>query len=512
MKNDNREIRVALIAFVDKPGDQEVPALEAIARDIADHALDSSNLVFANSRNMVEWMSQRLHQIAEERDMPYDPFLSHHGSLSKEVREKTEKALKSGRPFTAVATSSLELGVDIGSVERVIQIASPNTVNSFKQRGGRGGRREGDPTVIRHFTIDRLPIRESTLTSMLYPGLLRGHAMIELLLANSLEPAGKPKFHASTLIHQTLSCVRQWGAVHPDRLFTILCEERAFGNIDADFYAEMLRGLKVHNLIAQNSEGAIVLAQKGDEETSKYDFYAAFNAPEDYTVAHDENTIGLLPAGELPKCGQHIILNGRKWHVDGIRHREKRIEVTPSEAGSVPIFGGDVGDIHTFIFKRMQQALRDDAISSYLDPNAVRLLQAARETARSAGLNERHVLPGDNVLIWFPWVGTRALRTLRLFAQLDKLEAEDDGLALNYKSVSKDRFISHLQRMVSGEVNATQLAALMVPKKFQKFDKFVDEKLLDRANGNDRLDLETAQEAAGQALGELRGTHSLIAV
>src|SRR5437868_3185621 len=143
MTNDNREIRVALIAFVDKPGDQEVPALEAIAQDIADHALDSSNLVFANSRNMVEWMSQRLHRIAKERDMPYDPFLSHHGSLSKEVRENTEKALKSGKLFTALATSSLELGIDIGAVERVFQIGSPSTVNSFKQRGGRGGRREG---------------------------------------------------------------------------------------------------------------------------------------------------------------------------------------------------------------------------------------------------------------------------------------------------------------------------------------------------------------------------------
>ncbi len=507
MKDDYRELRIALIAFAVEPGNREAPpALEAIAQDIADSALDCSSLVFANSRNMVEWQSQRLHQIAQERNMPYDPFLSHHGSLSKEVRETTERALKSGRPATVLATSSLELGIDVGSVERVSQIDPPWTVSSLKQRMGRCGRRDGDPSVLRQFTIDSLPIREATLTILLYPTLLRGHALIDLLLEGILEPAGKTKLHLSTLVHQILSCVRQWGAVSPERLYTILCEKGPFRNIDRDLFAKVLRSLKVWDLIGQDSEGAIVLGKEGESVTEDYAFYAAFTSTDDYTVRCNENAIGLLPASELPKWGQHIILNGRRWRVDAIRHREKTVEVTAAEAGAVPRFGGDLGDIHTIVFKRMQHLLKGAVIPGYLDPNAARMLQAARETARGAGLTERGVLVSEGGVKWFPWVGTRALRTLRLFARLEKLESDEDGLCLSYKSVSEDRFIAHLQRMVSGDVNPTELAALMEQKKLQKFDKFLDEKLLDQANGNDRLDLETAQEAAEQALAELEKT------
>src|SRR5262249_20824855 len=126
---NDRELQVKLIGFLDKPGEGE-SALEAIARDIADRAVETSNLVFCNSRRIVEWLSARLHQIAKERGMPYDPFISHHGSLSKEVRERTESMLKSGKFFTAIATSSLELGIDIGAVGRVLQVNAPWSLSS----------------------------------------------------------------------------------------------------------------------------------------------------------------------------------------------------------------------------------------------------------------------------------------------------------------------------------------------------------------------------------------------
>lgn len=199
---NDRELQVALFAFLEKPGEGE-SALEAIAQNIADLAMTTSNLVFANSRRVVEWLSARLHQIAKERGMPYDPFISHHGSLSKEVRERTEKLLKSGKFFTAIATSSLELGIDIGAVGRVLQIDAPWTVSAECQRTGRCGRRDGDPTIYRLYTRDRLPMRESSLSERLFGCFLQGCAMTELLLHGKLEPPGKPKLHLSTLTHQT---------------------------------------------------------------------------------------------------------------------------------------------------------------------------------------------------------------------------------------------------------------------------------------------------------------------
>ena len=94
----------------------------------------SNNLVFPNSRKSVEIITDRLRRMCERSGLP-NVFWPHHGSLSKEIREETEQALKkNGYPATAICTNTLELGIDIGSVKSVAQVGSPPSVASLRQR------------------------------------------------------------------------------------------------------------------------------------------------------------------------------------------------------------------------------------------------------------------------------------------------------------------------------------------------------------------------------------------
>jgi ATP-dependent helicase Lhr and Lhr-like helicase len=99
-------------------------------------------------------LSAKLHRFVEEQGWPDDPFVSHHGSLSKEVRHATEARLKRGLGVTAFATSSLELGIDIGEIRRVLQIDPPWTASSLRQRLGRSGRKDGQPSTLRLYVLE----------------------------------------------------------------------------------------------------------------------------------------------------------------------------------------------------------------------------------------------------------------------------------------------------------------------------------------------------------------------
>ena len=93
----------------------------------------------------VELLAARLRDLCEAAGVPNE-FLPHHGNLSRELREDAEAALRDpSRPATAVATTTLEMGIDIGSVHSVAQVGAPPSVAALRQRLGRSGRRRASP-------------------------------------------------------------------------------------------------------------------------------------------------------------------------------------------------------------------------------------------------------------------------------------------------------------------------------------------------------------------------------
>jgi ATP-dependent helicase Lhr and Lhr-like helicase len=315
--------------------------------------------------------------------------------------------------------------------------------------------------------------------------------MVELMLAGQLEPADAHNLHLSTLVHQSLSTIRQRGAIMPEVLYRDLSVFGPFRNVTPELFIDVLRDLKCEDLVGQDSEGSLVLGRKGDMITSRYDFYAAFVTALEYTVRRKEDAIGKLPASNLPPSGRRIVLAGRYWRVEGIDHRSKVVEVTPAQAGDVPAFLGDGADIHTLVCKRMQALLRSHEMPGYLHPFAQTLLMGARQAATNAGLGQRAVVASGDAITWFPWVGTRVARTLVLLAAKHGIHCKRDGLALVY-SCSLERLKQHLRTILAGQVDPVELAASISPKAFEKFDEYLSDAVLDRANAISRLDMSGA--------------------
>ncbi len=221
------EVRLQVRGYLDPvtptPTEQELADRAAIADHLFQTLRTTDNLVFANSRAAVEVYSDMLTQRAM-RAAARAEFLAHHGSLSKEIREYVEDRLKDpSTPVTAICTSTLELGIDVGSVDSVAQIGAPPTVAGLRQRLGRSGRRPGRPAILRIYVAEPALTPGISPVDALRTELLQCVAMVELLTAGWFEPPDTAGLHLSTLIQQILSITAQHGGAAAAQLFDVLC-------------------------------------------------------------------------------------------------------------------------------------------------------------------------------------------------------------------------------------------------------------------------------------------------
>ncbi len=481
--------------------------LDDIATDVLKTCSEHTNLVFANAKQGLEVLADRLHLRVKSERLPNDPFHVHHGSLSKEVREDVETLLKSGRPVTVLCSSTLEMGIDIGSVRRVAQLDPPWSVASMRQRLGRSGRREGEPARMCIYSRDESPTTGSTLTDLLFPQLLRTVALARLTFAKWLEPHDEEKLQLSTLVHQILSCLRETGGMAPAALFTVLVKAGAFRCVTEQMFTRVLRSMNHHDLIEQIPTGELILAPDAERITSDRDFYAAFAASEEYYIRHEGNEIGKLQSTLIPPVGENLVLGGRRWRVEDIQTTAKTVFVTPATSGKPPLFRGAAGEIHGRVVEEMRAVLAGTDEPSYVDGAGLTLLKASREMASRAGVLSPGYIVRKESIQWFPWVGTRGLLTLELHARCDGIAAETDRLSITYKKTGLGRWRGHLQTIQRGRRSSLELAQQMRVKMFEKFDEVLDEDLLDESNARGRLDLPAALASSAQMLGHLQFTN-----
>ena len=179
--NSNHDTRILVKEYIQQT-DKDVDG--EIANEIYTKLRGSNNLVFTNSRVVAEGYAVRLSDRSEEECVPNE-FRVHHGSLSKIERESVEQELQRGEtPITALCTSTLELGVDIGKVKSIAQIGVANSVSGLRQRLGRSGRRD-EPSILRVFSIENE--ESSGWLFDLRTNLVQNIAVIELLREKQYE-------------------------------------------------------------------------------------------------------------------------------------------------------------------------------------------------------------------------------------------------------------------------------------------------------------------------------------
>ena len=382
---------------------------------IFEHTRGKKCLVFTNSREECEAVCQQLRQYCELNHEP-DRFLIHHGNLSAAYRESAEEEMKEDDSRMSVcATATLELGIDIGRLERAFQIDAPFTVSGFLQRMGRTGRR-GNPSEMGFVMREEHP--EARAMDRIPWYLIQGIALVQLYIEERfVEPPRLDRLPYSLLYHQTMSILASCGEMTAGELASRVLTLSCFHRITQEDYRVLLQHLLKQDHISRTEGGGLILGLAGERMVSSFKFYAVFQENVEYTVHSGSEQLGTIV--KPPPVGDKIAIAGRVWVVDEVDHKHREVFCTLVK-GNIPAYFGDVaGDIHSRILERMYRVLCEDTLYPYLMAHARCRLADAREAFRKAGMADRPLISlGGKMWTLYPWVGTYTFLALERFLKL----------------------------------------------------------------------------------------------
>lgn len=482
--DSSHETRILVKEYLQQP-DKDVD--KEIADEIFTKLRGSNNLVFTNSRVAAEGFAVRLGDRCEAECVPNE-FRVHHGSLSKIERETVERELQMGQtPVTAICTSTLELGVDIGKVKSIAQVGVANSVSGLRQRLGRSGRRD-EPSILRVFSIEN-----EEASGWLYDlraNLVQNIAVIELLREKEYEAPVIDKPHLSTLIQQILSLVASFSGFYPKEGWEILCNRGAFRNISSKIFLDLLKCMGKRGLLSQLNTGEIIVGKEGERLLRRLDFYTAFVAPVDYDVINTDggNRVGMIQS--LPEVKQQIILAGKRWVILRVDEKSRSIYVARIKSGGGISFSSDVPEIDEIITRKMRDIYMSDELYPYLDiaSGSHQELVKAREYFIENKLNMKFYA-GNSL---FTWAGAKVNRTIALMCKLRLKKNLDYNHLMVYGITPQDIAVILSQKQPSGD----DLAALVprYEKEKQQYDHFLSDDLLNHEYASTYLNAGKAWE------------------
>jgi ATP-dependent Lhr-like helicase len=496
-KSDAPELRLQVRGYVEPPdlddpdhaeggSGAELDQPRRIALDlISDHLFETlrgeNNLVFGGSRRTVESTADRLRRRSEKLNVPNE-FYPHHGSLSKVLREELEDRLKDGKlPTTAVCTSTLELGVDIGSVKSVVQIGAPRSLASLKQRLGRTGRRRGTPSVLRIYLREPNIDQKSGILDRLRPNTIRSVAAVRLLLQGFVEEAGTSPEVASTLIHQILSVIVERGGVRPKALYDLLCGPGPFSSIAPSDFATLLRhlGSQEVRFLEQAEDGALMLGQEGEKVAHSRSFFAVFESSEEWRLTAGGRTLGTLPITYPVHKDGLVVFAGQRWVVQDLDEQTKTLVVAPHPGGVVPRFEPAAGEpAHDRLIAEMRAVYLANDVPPYLDEQARGLLSEGREMFRNLDLQRRWLVPEDRDMHVFLWRGSQATAVFSAALAMAGLKSGVHELGVSVSKIKQDELRPILGKLAQMHgIDPADVAEFVANIKVGKFREQVPESL-----------------------------------
>ena len=401
-----------------------MPALQKLQRAadpgllyIFENTKGKKCLIFTNSREECEAVCQVLRQYCEVNHEK-DRFLIHHDNLSASYRESAEEEMKDDDSYMSVcATATLELGIDIGKLERAFHIDAPFTVSGFLQRLGRTGRR-GQPSEMWFVMREEHAEARAMLPETIPWYMLQGIAIVQLYVEEKfVEPPRMDRMPYSLLYHQTMSTLASSGEMTARELASRVLSLSCFRRITQDDYKILLKHLLENGHISKTENGGLIVGLEGERVINNYKFFAVFQENIEYSVKADSQELGTIV--KPPPTGEKIAIAGRVWVVDEIDHKRRIVYVTLVK-GNIPAYFGDVpGDIHTRILERMHCVLREYKQYPYLKSHAVNRLAEARHSFQMSGMKDHPLIHlGGNMWALFPWLGTYAFLALERFLKL----------------------------------------------------------------------------------------------
>lgn len=497
---EDKQIPEALPVLEEKTDEAPANADPGIGY-IFEHTRGKKCLVFVNSREECEMVTTTLRHYCELNHEP-DRFLVHHGNLSASYRETAEGIMKDDSQYmTTVTTATLELGIDIGRLERAFQIDAPWTVSSFLQRMGRTGRRELPPEMWFVIREDEPEVRAMLPTTIPWK-LLQGIALVQLYLEERwVEPPRLDRLPFSLLYHQTMSTLASCGELSPRALADRVLRLHYFHRITQEDYRVLLRHLIATDHIQQTEQGGLIVGLAGERVINSFKFYGVFQESEEYTVRSESQELGTVVSP--PPVGEKLAIAGHVWQVLDVDHK-RRLIYCRQVKGSVPAYFGQCpGDLHTKILTRMRRVLQEDRQYPYLMKNAVARLEQARFTAAHSGAADKTLINlGGNMWCLLPWVGTYTFLTMERFLKIKCA----DRLGLRNLDSARPFFIQFTMkadeatffRVLAEEIRKPiDPMELVYPKElplFDKYDEYLPEELVKKGFALGVLDVDGLRE------------------
>ncbi len=446
-------------------------------------------IVFTNSRQDAEVATKSLRIVAEKKGFPNEVSI-HHGSISKEYRKNAEEKLKD--PFmktTTVATVTLELGIDVGDLDRIIQVDAPFTCSGLVQRMGRSGRRGNGQNLIIMCKEDE----EEWWASIdgISMNLVKAVAMSELVLKEGwTEPAEIDELPFGLLYHQTMEYLRSGVGCKFSALASDVLSLYPFRGIRKDQYKLLIKHLVNIGHIQIMSDQTILIGEKAERLVFGSDFCSVFTAKKEIAVKCEGHTLGSIQ--NLPGIDELIQLAGRVWKVVEISDEKTSIDVIECEGEASNPWKSGTPPIHTRIMRKMLEVLESDETYPYLNESATARLEESRSIARSNGMASKFSERKGGYRL-YPWLGTIQFDTLRRILQ--KVIGTDSVRALQpyfidiRTGLSEDQILSRIDSYME-KYDPISLVSDEDMLGYGKYDRFVPESLLTLEFAESRLDFD----------------------
>ncbi len=369
-------------------------------------------LIFCNSKAMVERVSSGLLSMARARK-EHQKYYTHHGSLSAATRHEAEQAMRDGRgPAVCTCTVTLELGIDLGDLDLIVEIGAPWSVSSLVQRLGRSGRRNGRSRLLM-ITLDENRLQRNPIFDLPWE-MLRGAAELDLFIKDHwVEPFEEIPKPASLLFQQTLAVLAQHNGLSvPDLAREVLTLPAFAGRFSLDEYRALLHHMLEEDMLLLLEDNSLIPGEQGDRLLQDFRFYAVFRDESAWTVKAGSEIIGTLDIS--PGVGIPFLLAGRVWSAKLIFEEKKEIYVEAAEEGAIPAWRpSGSGELHEKLMQRMLEILLDDQDPKWMLPGARERLHQARQLAKELELQSTRVLGLNKALVLVLWTSSRVIRSIQ---------------------------------------------------------------------------------------------------
>lgn len=375
---------------------------QAFIADLYEATKDQKVLLFPNSRAKAEELAFKLREYGENKKGTTTYFV-HHSSVDKEEREYIESFAKNNKyqSFCIICTSTLELGIDIGSINLVVQVDATHSVSSLIQRTGRSGRQTD---------VSRLLVYATNPWS-----LLQAIACRDLYQEGFVEPLHNRHKPYDILFHQLLSELMASNGMGKKQLVEKIRRNAAFCEFEESAITTLIDYMIQEDYV-EYLKRELIVGYHGELLTNKRDFYAMFTAQTMMTVIQGNKKLGTIPHEASLQPGAQLLLGGKVWKITHTDIQSRRLTVVPGFGKGQTTFAGNMADVHPKVEEKMLELLCIDDQIKGLDTDAQHYIDELRLTFKQATINdfqcERPAVVDNGQTTLYVFAGSRIYDTL----------------------------------------------------------------------------------------------------